>query len=96
MSAVNVARVKNATQLSAFNDETNGFVWTADKAVDGVVPERSPEVDKCCSASQGNAADNYWEVHLGGMFMVGRINIIGRTDNKPGIYYRSIISLARI
>ena len=76
----NVALGKPAEQ---YNDLDYGFIWSADKAVDGCLDRNNPDVQACCSASEPQTADeeqyNYWKLNLTREYEVKRIIVYGRT-----------------
>ena len=78
----NVAVNKTASHLSSLNFAD--FLWTADKAVDGCTNQSDPDGAKCCSASEGVGASNYWKVDLEEQYSVGLIIIYGRNDQGKG------------
>lgn len=87
VAGINVAEGKNATQFTSLNYA--GFDWTADKAVDGCVNQDDPDNQKCCSASQGVAASNFWRVDLGQAYTVSLIVVYGRFPGNV-VFYLSL------
>ena len=79
--ATNVALGKHANQTE---DVTwNGWVWSADKAVDGCTDADRPDDQECCSTSlptQGQPI-NIWSVYLLALYDIESITIIGRSGN---------------
>ena len=74
--ATNVAFNKTASQLQTVNQ--NGFEWTADKAVDGCILRDNPEIQRCCSSTQGTANVNFWMVDLGRPYIISELIIYGK------------------
>ena len=84
ISGTNVALNKTATQNTDLNFA--GFLWTADKAVDGCTNQDNPDGERCCSASQGTGAANYWKVDLGAQYNVELITVYGRSPGSKRKY----------
>ena len=74
--AVNVAQGQMASQYADLN--YNGFLWTANKSVDGDLRRDNPDTDRSCSANVGSGINNYWRVDLSQQYYVESIVIYGR------------------
>ena len=66
----------------------NGWIWSADKAVDGCTDSDDPNSQECCSTSlptQGQV-ENRWSVFLLQIYVIDYIIVIGRSGNFCSIY----------
>ncbi|KAL4229451.1 hypothetical protein ACF0H5_012489 [Mactra antiquata] len=76
---VNIATFQSASQRKDLL--YSGFLWTADKAIDGCNDRSVPEVSRCCSSSEEvDLGDNFWRVDFNETFPIMRIIVNGRED----------------
>jgi len=80
----NVALNGVASQLNALN--FFGFLWTADKAIDGCREAANSDTTRCCSCSDPFTAPlggvNFWRVDFTTPQSIMRVLIVGRSGNS--------------